>query len=228
MFGMDNGLDIDDPASGYDAANPFVGRDPRLYETALVNGDTYQGRTAELWIGGRERPNINHGGSKSGYGLRKFLLERTNATNSVVHWPYLRLAEIYLTAAEALNEANSGPTAKAYDYVDEVRNRAGLPDLPDGLSQEEFREKVMEERAKEFGYEEVRWFDLIRWKRESDFTKKLHGTDLNKIGGVLVPTVFEMPERYWQTNWSPKWYLSAFPPNEINKDYGLIQNPGWE
>jgi len=230
MFGMANGLDINDPASGFDSDDPFTNRDPRLYETVLVNGDSYKGRTAELWIGGRERQNANFKGSATGYGLRKFLLERNNSTsvNSVVVWPYLRLAEIYLTAAEALNEANSGPTAKAYQYVNTVRNRVGLADLTSGLSQSEFREAILLERAKEFGWEEVRWFDLIRWKREADFTKHLHGTDLKLVGGVLEATQTECPERYWQSNWSPKWYLSAFPPDEVNKGYGLVQNPGWE
>ncbi|PWE00324.1 RagB/SusD family nutrient uptake outer membrane protein [Marinilabilia rubra] len=227
MFGMANGLPIDDPASGFDPSDPFENRDPRLYETVLVNGDTYQGRTAELWIGGRDRKNANFKGTKTGYGLRKFLLERNTATsvNSVIHWPYLRLAEIYLTAAEALNEANGGPTAKAYSYVNKVRERVGLGNLQEGLSQIEFREAVLEERAKEFGYEEVRWFDLVRWKSGADFTKTLHGTDLNKN---LVATVKELPDRYWQLSWSPKWYLSAFPTDEVIKGYGIVQNPGWE
>jgi starch-binding outer membrane protein, SusD/RagB family len=38
---------------------------------------------------------------------------------------------------------------------------------------------------------------------------------------------FEFPHRFWSDNWSPRWYLSAFPQMEINKGYGLVQNPGW-
>jgi hypothetical protein len=229
MFGMANGLDITDPASGYDPTNPFVNRDPRLYETVLVNGDSYQGRTAELWIGGTERQNLNFDGVKTGYGLRKFLLEKNTATsiNSVIHWPYLRLSEIYLSAAEALNEANSGPTVKAYQYINTIRSRAGLGDLQENLSQTDFREAVLKERALEFGWEEVRWYDLIRWKKEADFVKPLHGTDITLEDGAFVRTLFPCPDRFWKNNWSPKWYLSAFPPDEVNKGYGLIQNPGW-
>jgi len=231
MFGMADGTPIDAPGSGWDAADPWANRDVRLYETALVNGDVYQGRTAELWIGGRERQNANFKGTASGFGLRKFLLERNNASaiGSVVHWPYLRLAEIYLSYAEAANEVNGGPTAEAYAAVDRVRSRAGLNDLEAGLSQEEFREAVLQERALEFGYEEVRWFDIIRWKREDLFTHNLHGVNTTDNGdGTFTYEVFELPPRYWQGNWSPKWYLSAFPPDEINKNYGLVQNPGWE
>jgi hypothetical protein len=231
MFGMANGLPITDPNSGFDPANPLANRDPRLYETVLVNGDTYQGRIAELWIGGRERPNQNFDGTRSGYGLRKFLLERDKATSlgSIIQWPYLRLAEIYLSAAEALNEVHGGPTPQAYQYVNIVRARVGLGGLQENLTQEEFREAVLQERSKEFGYEEVRWFDLIRWKRESDFTKTLHGKDLFlNDDGTLEEQITVLPPRIWQTNWSPKWYLSAFPQSEVYKEYGLMQNPGWE
>lgn len=230
MFDMADGTPVSDPESGWNPNDPWVNRDPRLYETVLVNGDTYQNRTAELWITGRERQNANFKGSASGFGLRKFLLERNNATSiqSVVHWPYLRLGEIYLSYAEALNELNGAPNAEAYAAVNKVRNRVGLGDLPDGLSQADFREAVLKERACEFGYEEVRWFDLIRWKRADIFQKTLHGVNTTKDGeGNFVYEVFELPERYWKNNWSPKWYLSAFPPDEINKDYGLVQNPGW-
>ncbi len=231
MFDMADGTPIDEAGSGWDPDDPWNNRDPRLYETVLVNGDDYKGRTAELWIGGRERKNPNAKGTITGFGLRKFLLERNNASSvgSVVHWPYLRLSEIYLSYAEALNEINGGPTAEAYAAVNRIRNRVGLNDLPSGMSQSEFREAVMKERACEFGYEEVRWFDIIRWKRADLFQETLHGVNTTEnTDGSFSYEVVELPERYWQNNWSPKWYLSAFPPDEINKDYGLVQNPGWE
>ena len=229
MFPMANGLPITDPASGYNPNNPYINRDPRLYETALVNGDTYQGRTAELWIGGRERKSQSQWRAATGYDLRKWVLDNDAATSrgSIIQFPYLRLAEIYLSYAEASNESNNGPTTEAYSYVNKVRNRVGLGNLPMGLNKEQFREAVLNERACEFGLEEVRWFDLIRWKRAADFTKILHGMNINKAGNNFTYALFVLPPRAWQKTWSPKWYLSAFPPNEIQKGYGLIQNPGW-
>lgn len=232
MFPMADGTPITDPNSGYNAnLSPWANRDPRLYETVLVNGDSYQGREAELWVGGRERTSLAYNGSKSGFGLKKFLLDRDNATSiqSIVQWPYLRLAEIYLTYAEALNEFNNGPTAEAEDAINTVRERVGLNPIPSGLSRDDFRKAVLNERACEFGFEEVRWFDIIRWKREDLFKQTLHGVNTTKKadGSYSYETV-ELPARFWKNNWSPKWYLSAFPPNEINKGYGLVQNPGWE
>ena len=59
------------------------------------------------------------------------------------------------------------------------------------------------------------------------------GLDKNK--GALQPTRFEYERfelskpvrRWWTYGFDPKWYLSPFPQTEINKGYGLIQNPGW-
>lgn len=232
MFPMANGLAITDPASGYDPANPLINRDPRLYETILVDSDYWMGRTAQLWVGGVERPTKDATDSATGFGWRKFGLERDGATsaNAVTQWPFLRLAEIYLSYAEAANEVNNGPDAEAYRWVNMVRNRVGLGNLPPGLSKEQFREAVLTERACEFGYEEVRWFDLIRWKREADFKKTITGLNIFKdpVTGKKTYVKFDMPTRFWKTSFSPKWYLSAFPPREIDKGYGLIQNPGWE
>ncbi|MCK9413296.1 MAG: RagB/SusD family nutrient uptake outer membrane protein [Prolixibacteraceae bacterium] len=230
MFPMANGKPITDPTSGYDPKNPYVNRDPRLYESVLVNGDAYQGRKAELWIGGKERVTVDDSPTYTGYGPRKFILDHDNVTlgGAIEQFPLLRLPEIYLSYAEAENEVNNGPTAEAYRCVNIVRNRVGLGNLPSGLSKENFREAVLNERALEFAMEEVRWFDIVRWKREDVFKKQLHGMRIYKAGNVLTYELFPLDVRNWSINWNPKWYLSAFPYLEIQKNYGLIQNPGWE
>jgi hypothetical protein len=238
MFPMANGLPITDPASNYDPNYPFFNasgvpvRDPRLYETVKINGDYYQGRTVETWIGGRERQTQGGTAAATGYAVRKFELENNSTTTygSIVHWPYLRLAEIYLSYAEADNEFNNGPSPEGYRCVNIIRNRVGLGNLPAGLTRDQFREAVLLERALEFGWEEVRWFDLVRWVRANDFTKTLHGMNLFRSTNTpytYTYTQFNLPLRYWAQTWSPKWYLAAFPQNEVNKGYGLLQNPGW-
>lgn len=227
MFPMASGKPIDDPTSNYDPQNPYENRDPRLYETVLVNGDKYQGRTAELWIGGRERLTREANATGTGYRARKFLMDLVSTAGVPKQFPYLRLPEIYLSYAEALNEVNGGPTAEAYKYVNKVRNRVGLGDLPPGLNQKEFREAVLRERALEFGYEEVRWYDIIRWKKEEVFKKTLYGMDIYKNqDGTFTYDRWELPQRYWKDNFSPKWYLSPFSRSEMLKGY-LVQNPGW-
>ncbi|MCD7937534.1 MAG: RagB/SusD family nutrient uptake outer membrane protein [Tannerellaceae bacterium] len=242
MFGMANGLPITDPNSGYDKDYPYRNRDPRLYESVVVVGDRFLQRYARSWAGGRDRVDVTpDGGWGSGYKVRKFHLDGDDLPGKLTHWPYLRLAEMYLNYAEILNQLN-GPTAEAYRYVNMIRDRVGVGPLKPGLSQDEFLEALLVERACEFGYEEVRWFDIIRYKREDIFKKPLHRVviylkdpdDPNKDPDVtgIEPTEFTFEyiartPRSWARTFSPKWYLSAFPTNEIYKEYGLIQNPGW-
>lgn len=249
MFPMANGMKTTESGSGFDPKYPYANRDPRLYETVLVNGDTqFQGRTVELYEDGTGASTKSNGREtlfgapllRTGFKVRKFLLDtdRNFASNTrglPVHWPYLRLAEIYLNYAEALNEINGGPTPEAYAAINKVRNRVQTPggdsnDIKPDLDQDGFRKAILTERAIEFGYEEVRWYDIIRHKLDYVFTNRLHGeytTATNAAKTTFTYRTGELPKRGWSENFSRKWYLSAFPATEVNKGYGLIQNPGW-
>lgn len=81
----------------------------------------------------------------------------------------LRYAEVLLMYAEVLNE--NGKTVQAYQYINQVRNRAGLDDLHEGYTKEEMFKALAEERQKEFLMEGDRWFDLIF--RGMDFAKQV-------------------------------------------------------
>lgn len=246
MFQMADGTDFDWDNPEH-AANPFINRDPRLYETFILDGDQYNGRTAHLTEKLDSDP-VNYpagsdwaqGGSThelslaTGLACRKWGLDRNNAWKSrPIQWPFLRLPEIYLSYAEALNEYNGSPNSMAYDAVDKVRARVNLPGLPKNMNQTEFREAILRERACEFGYEEVRFFDLIRWKKYDVFEKPLHGLHVYKHKDTgeykLVPfKLTKYPRVWWSSGFEPRWSLSAFPSKEVNKGYGLVQNPGWE
>ena len=99
----------------------------------------------------------------TGFLMMKFVLQQNTDRSQPQHWPFMRFAEVLLNCAEAYNEADGGPSDKAYAWVNAVRARVGLPGLPEGLSQEEFRKALILERELEFGFEEVRWFDMVRW-----------------------------------------------------------------
>lgn len=167
-------------------------------------------------------------------------------------WVVLRLSDMYLTYAEALCQNNR--LADAIAQVDIVRARVGMKGLaecnPDKNltgNKDALLEEILRERACELGMEDTRFFDLIRYKRADIFEKQLHGLRISRTGEFAgegwyngdktqpYPTHFEYekyelsnPVRYWWTNgFDAKWYLSPFPLTEVNKGYGLIQNPGW-
>ena len=77
----------------------------------------------------------------------------------------MRYSDVLLRAAECENEIN-GPTQQAIDWINQVRQRAGLADLK--LSDFNSADKLFEqianvERPKEFGCEWGRGYDLLRW-----------------------------------------------------------------
>lgn len=240
---------------------PYHGRDPRFYETILANGTPWRGGKAELWEGGYMKTNrgseyIDTRSTAHGYDCFKFITDRVISSNIPFQYPYLRLSEIYLIYAEAL--AETGDLPGAIEQVNIVRKRVGLGDLDacnPSLSltsnKENLIKEILRERVCELTLEDVRFFDMVRRKLESDFTKRLHGVKIYRLDddGNIVKTPwkgtndektkpfptrfsyeqFTITERYWQKPgmFSPKWYLSAVPTNEINKEYGMTQNPGW-
>lgn len=219
----------------YISEDPFANRDPRLYENCLVNNaDFGADHVAELWIGGREGPATDiasDGWAFTGFGIYKYILDKNNMAGKQDQWPYLRLPEIYLSFAEALNEV--GRTGEAYKYIDYVRARVNLPGLRQGLSQEEMRKEILDERAREFGAEEVHYYDMIRWKMSDSFRKPLHGLRIRRGDNQTYSyEKFTVKKRFVQDGedgtvfFTPKWYLSPFPFIEMNKGY-LTQNPGW-
>lgn len=234
--------------------NPFTGKDPRLYETVLIAGDRYRTRCAETWIDGLEHGSSANPKCATGFIIRKFLWDYNDEfLNKATNSAYIRLPELYLMYAEALNEL--GRSEEALSWLNKTRTRVGLPEmtlpnaaklhsrqaLPDypecSLQGDKYlREEILDERAREFCFEEVRWFDIAFWKREDLMRKLLYGIQITRKSGSfeegnLVLTYSDPSKmdqgRIWQDKFSPKWFLSAFPSDEINKGYGLVQNPGW-
>ena len=236
------------------ADNPFTGKDPRLYETVLIAGDRYRTRCAETWVDGLEHGSSANPKCATGFIIRKFLWDYNDEfLNKATNSAYIRLPELYLMYAEALNEL--GRSQEALSWLNKTRTRVGLPEmtlpnaaklhsqqaLPDypecSLQGDKYlREEILDERAREFCFEEVRWFDIAFWKREDLMRKILYGIQITRKSGSfeegnLVLTYSDPSKmdqgRIWQDKFSPKWFLSAFPSDEINKGYGLVQNPGW-
>ena len=132
------------------------------------------------------------------------------------------LMEALLMIAEAENEANNGPTTLAYQCMKEVRERAGLNELPD-MTQEEFRQTVKDERAMELCFEYTRRFDLIRWgeyvkNMRALVTEAQSGNNWTQ-GPTNVYTYFNISSTY---NYFP------IPDAEMSVNKDITQNnPGW-
>ena len=73
---------------------------------------------------------------------------------------------------------------------------------------------------------------MVRWGLTEAFTTPLKGlTSFGDSNNAATVFTFKekdaYPPRKWYTDWDTKWYLAPIPAIEINKGYGMTQNPGW-
>ncbi len=137
-----------------------------------------------------------------------------SASSSGTDFYALRYSDVLLMHAEAVNEANGGPTAEAYESLNRVRRRARFaedeerPTLPDlsNQNQADFRAAVLLERRREFVWEGQRWFDLVR---TGSLKEKVEAAK----PGVTVD--------------ENKHKLFPIPQREIDLNSSLVQNPGY-
>lgn len=226
------GLAIDEPGSGYDESNPYEDRDPRLSETVIYNNSQWKGRTVELWNGGRDAPPEDRA-SETGYYLKKYVVENVNLesgnTTQAIHtWVFFRYGEVLLNYAEAMNEAYgpdnpAGMGMSAREAVNQIRDRANMPDFPIGMSQDEFRDKLRNERRIELAFEDHRFWDIRRWKIGPS-TTDIYGIDITENNDGSFSYEKEQIE---SRVWDDRMYFYPIPQSELYKNNTLEQNPGW-
>ena len=121
---------------------------------------------------------------------------------------FIRLADILLLKAEALNEL--GDQDGAAGLVDQIRARVDLPPTT-ASSQAEMRLAIEKERRLELAFEGHRWYDLKRTGRAIEVMNNAKGANGQPIGYNLAP------ERL----------LWPIPQAELDKNSKLTQNPGY-
>ena len=192
-YGMENGLPLDDPESGFDPTHPFKNRDPRFYHDIMFDGFKFINTTPgaadaqfqylEMFTGGNMVPSgdpeRSANGSRTAYFCQKLVPHQCNKYDGMYNWggalqsylPYMRVADIYLMYAEACAAAG-GSTYKsgrcnlnAADAINILRDRVGAGHVAEKLlsDRNKFMDEVRRERACELAFEGFRWNDLQRW-----------------------------------------------------------------
>jgi hypothetical protein len=239
-----NGLPIDEDPS-YDDQNPYANRDPRLEQTILHHGSIWgdakqeEEREVDVTYGSGKDWHELHGGTATGYYTKKFLNNMSFKSPTYYYHacPIFRYAEILLNAAEALNEA--GQTDQAYQYVNQVRARVGMPAYS-GMTQDRLRDRIRNERRIELCFEDHRFLDERRWKLFEGVTtaneknKPRYQQVLNLYGVSVTPdagTVYNYGAAEIHASRvfnSPKNYYFPIPDAETKRLPALGQNKGWE
>ena len=232
-----NGLPISDPASGFDANNPYANRDQRLKYTVFYNGALWLNREVQSYLGGADRPGGVQQQTKTGYYMRKFMGNFEASPGGVYQrtfhdFIYLRYAEVLLNYAEALNEF-SGPSAGVFDAIRQLRQRAGIEagadnsyGIPATITQDELRQLIRNERRVELAFEEHRYFDIRRWKIAAQVLGvPLRGVNVLRTSqGVLSFDYVTVANAVFR---DPQMYLYPIPYNELIKNPQMRQNPQW-
>lgn len=219
--------------------------DPRFYQTVAYDGMFYRSASGGKYgtipfykagDGFTEGALSKSDVGPDGYALDvyKFVARVDNGSWDHFAWPVFRLAEFYLSYAEALNEYNQGPNTDAYKYLNEIRQRAGMPDKS-GLDYQGFQAAVQNERTIELAYEGHRYNDLLRWMK----AHTVLNTELRGIATTARKGADGSLKRSWgivpfMTQVFPvKYYYLPFISSEVSKKYlgdGVSwngQNPGW-
>ncbi|MDD7887728.1 RagB/SusD family nutrient uptake outer membrane protein [Flavivirga sp. 57AJ16] len=148
--------------------------------------------------------------------------------------PYIRLAELYLNYAEALNEYQ-GPTAEVYDNIDKIRLRAGLEGVVESWNsysttptkpstKEGLRSIIQNERLIEFSFENHRYWDLRRWKLLLSYMNApIRGWN---VSAETENDFYSLTTLYNQ-KFSFRDYLWPLRTEILSINTSLVQNPGW-
>ncbi|MDE7126461.1 MAG: RagB/SusD family nutrient uptake outer membrane protein [Bacteroidales bacterium] len=231
----------------------FCDREPRFYANihfpnqrvsyAYPNEhDSYQDADGygivDFWYSGLSGNGSTPGDKNtSGFSVRKGIpldycsnKEKSTATRMLyVPFPIIRLGEIYLNYAEALNEyyGTSGQK-EALFYLNEIRTRAGIPAYEGSYSQEEMREMIMHERKIELSYECQRFFDARRWfiahGPEGVFNHNELGLDMSKGNGPTDKEFFTLTQVAIK-RFQIKHYFMPIKSSEIELNRELVQAP---
>jgi len=238
-FPMANGKPITDPTSGYDPNNPYANRDPRLDYSIIHDQTKLANRLAtgygpvNIYLGTYNGvpagSDAVYAGTPTGYYTNKML--DTNAVSTdLTHntsrcLPLIRYAEILLNYAEAQNEA-TGPTPNVYSAVEKIRQRAGLNpyQLPTGLSKDDMRKVIQNERQIELAFEGHRFWDVRRWMiADQTENQEMTGMEITRTNTTAAYKRFNVRKH----NFRKSMYLWPLPQGELAKSTELVQNPGY-
>lgn len=238
--------------NGYVSAALNFDREQRFYANLGFDGGVWYGqgkyddnKPADLFYVMSKRGQL-HGqsgpffGPITGYSIKKYVHYQNVMGNVGIYsitsypWPLIRLADLYLLYAEALNESQ-GPVPDVHQYINMIRARAGLGTVANSWTQfssnptkfstqSGMRDIIRQERMIELAFEGQRFWDLRRWKEAArEINSQVRGWSLSQE----APAAYYRPTTIFTQTFGLKDYF--FPISEVNLtgNSNLVQNIGW-
>ncbi|MDR1743579.1 MAG: RagB/SusD family nutrient uptake outer membrane protein [Dysgonamonadaceae bacterium] len=205
------------------------------------------------WLGFKvgETDGTEGQGTWTGYIPKKYIpyeamLNGINSISSPSYaWPVMRLSDLYLLYAEAINEAegpNGFNSSKMFQYIDMVRARAGLKGVKESWdtytdnqkynTQAGMREIIQKERLIELSFEGQRFWDIRRWKTApKEYSTPLKGWDMlvAATDGTEEQTsqMMYQPQLLLEQKFGIRDYFWPIKTSDIEVNPNLVQNIGW-
>ncbi len=229
---------------GYTTASLHFNREPRFYADLAFDGAVWMMQKKTFHIESKAgqwqtRKNI-YDNNVTGYFAKKLInwkneiLEGQGVYIESYAWPEMRLADLYLLYAETLNEV-AGPGPEAFQYIDKVRARAGLPGVQTSWlnysrqpakcqTQDGLRQIIQQERQIELAMEGARFWDLRRWKKCMDeLNKPVAGWDV----GQSDPVFYYRVRTLYRQSFQVRNYFWPLDNWDLLNNPKLVQNFGW-
>ena len=232
-------------------ASPYENRDPRFYASILYNGAKWRPRPADVkdldpngivqtgfyekpgnvvkpGLDTKKSPIEDWNGTSTGYYLKKFIDPNVDAQyfKQEIPWRFMRYTEVILNYAEACIAL--GQETEAKTYLNMIRKRAGMPDVPASETGLDLLNRYRNERRIELAYEEQRYFDVRRWMIAPQVYTNAKA--VNILYKLLPDNTTSATPTYslstvQQRSWKNSHYYLPIKLDEINKNKNLIQNP---
>jgi len=240
-------------SSSHESENIYHFREPRFYASVLHDSarwqprfsnlagtdpvGIYDRRTRRVVQGGevinerfgldtRNGPVEDWNGNVQGYVLKKFMQRDIIGRDmfNTTAWIYLRYAEVLLNYAEASLEL--GHEEEARTYINMIRNRAGMPDFSGDIW-----EAYRYERKVELFVENIRWYDIRRWRMlEEVMPQTPGGIDIVEVHNLDTDertTTWRKIRAMPDNNVVDRMYWIPIDSEELSRAPQLQQNPGY-
>jgi hypothetical protein len=181
--------------------------------------------------------------SQAGYFAKKLVnLETIQNSDGALSqtrytYPFIRLTDLYLLYAEALNETKVVPDEEVYRWIDLVRERAGVPKVREAYAkaistlrnkpntQAGMREIIKRERRIELSFESQRFYDMLRWKDAYQYwNEPVLGWN---VAEKDVEKYYQIVTIYNQRIFNTRDYFFPLRLSTLQVNNNLVQNPGW-
>ncbi|WP_295128732.1 RagB/SusD family nutrient uptake outer membrane protein [uncultured Chitinophaga sp.] len=239
--------------NGYTTAALHFNREPRFYANIGFDGGVWYGQGQYndatpnnlFYVASRKgQPNGKiqpDKGSVTGYFIKKYVhfqnVQGTGVSDYSITsypWPVIRLAQLYLWYAEALNEQTGG-AEEAIVYLDKVRERAGLQGVKSSwdnfsitpgkyTTQNGLRDIIRQETMIEMAFEAQRYWDIRRWKTAiAEYRRPIEGWDIEQSD----PQYFYRQKTLFTQTFGLKDYFFPINTENLLRNKNLVQNIGW-